>query len=551
MAFLSVIDGPLRGQQFHLQGDECVLGRHPNCLIEFDISSVSRRHARITREDNLYYIEDLYSRNFTCVNDEKLQPHDGRRRLSNGDRIRISDIELIFHSSDTPLSSGGVLFVDDEPESSESTVMSKVGVSSNSGSAQLTASPEAKLNAMLEITRSLSRTLMLDEVIPQVFSSLFKIFVQADRAFIALRDADGKLVPRWKLSWHGEAAETIRISRTIVNQVMETQEAILSADAANDGRFNMSESVVSFQIRSMMCAPLIDSEGQSMGVLQIDTVKQNKRFQQEDLEVLIAVATQASIAIDNAQMHERALKQQLVDRDLELAREVQHGFLPSSQPEVPGYEFYDFYQPANQVGGDYFDYLPLTDGRVGVIIADVVGKGVAAALLMAKLSAEARFCLASSTDAGEAMTMLNHRLCGMNLDRFVTAILMILDPVWHLTQVANAGHMPPIHRSANGRVTEPDFALSGLPLGVLETAVYGQATMQLQQADSLTMYTDGFSEAVNSDGQLFGMGKVRAAVAHNSGSPCELGKSLVDEVLRFIGHCEQSDDMCLVSFGRP
>ena len=550
MAYLSVIDGPHRVRQFELQGQEYIVGRAPECLIEFDISSVSRRHARVTQRDGEYYIEDLYSRNFTFVNDEKLQPQDGRRRLHDGDRVRISDIELVFHSSETPPPGGGVLFVDDEQESSESTIMSKVGVSSSAGSVQLTASAEAKLSAMLEITRSLSRTLMLDEVVPQVFSSLFKIFVQADRAFIALRDEAGKLVPRWKLSWHGEASETIRISRTIVNQVMESQEAILSADAANDGRFNMSESVVSFQIRSMMCAPLIDSEGHSIGVLQIDTVKQNKRFQQEDLEVLIAVATQASIAIDNARMHEKALKQQLVERDLELAREVQHGFLPSRPPDVAGYEFYDFYQPANQVGGDYFDYLRLTDGRIGIVIADVAGKGIAAALLMVKLSAEARFCLASSSNAGQAMTMLNERICAPNLNRFVTAVLMILDPTRHVVQVANAGHMPPIHRSSDGRATEPNFRHSGLPLGVSEEVPYEHTTLMLQPGESLTVYTDGFSEAANSANEYYGMTQVRNAVAHASGPPSQLGKVVVDTVLKFIGHCEQSDDMCLVSLGR-
>ena len=144
---------------------------------------------------------------------------------------------------------------------------------------------------------------------------------------------------------------------------METQEGILSADVMMDEEFNKAQSIADFRIRSMMCAPLIDSLGNSMGVLQIDTVKQSKRFQQEDLEVLLAVASQAGIAIDNAQMHESALRQRVIERDLELANEVQHGFLPDSRPDVAGYEFFDFYRPANQVGGDYFDYLRLPDGR--------------------------------------------------------------------------------------------------------------------------------------------------------------------------------------------
>ena len=210
----------------------------------------------------------------------------------------------------------------------------------------------------------------------------------------------GRLVPRWSRAWREDATETIRVSRTIVNKVMETQEGILSADVMMDEEFNKAQSIADFRIRSMMCAPLIDSLGNSMGVLQIDTVKQSKRFQQEDLEVLLAVAGQAGIAIDNAQMHESALRQRVIERDLELANEVQHGFLPESRPDVAGYEFFDFYRPANQVGGDYFDYLVLPDGRIAVIVADVVGKGVAAALLMAKLSAETRYCLGSGKQRG-------------------------------------------------------------------------------------------------------------------------------------------------------
>jgi serine phosphatase RsbU (regulator of sigma subunit) len=449
-----------------------------------------------------------------------------------------------------PPPDGGILFVDDDIESSSSTIMSKVGVSSGHGSVQLTASPEAKLNALLEITRSLGRALALDEVLPQVLNSLFKIFVQADRGFIALRNPDGTLVPRWSRAWREDAAETIRVSRTIVNKVMETQEGILSADVMMDEEFNKAQSIADFRIRSMMCAPLIDSLGTSMGVLQIDTVKQSKRFQQEDLEVLLAVASQAGIAIDNAQMHEQSLRQRVVERDLELAHEVQHGFLPESRPDVDGYEFFDFYRPANQVGGDYFDYLHLPDGRVAVLVADVVGKGVAAALLMAKLSAEARFCLASEADAARAITMLNDRLCRLHLDRFVTAVLALLDPTTHEVAVANAGHMAPVHRTVDGEVSEPGGDTAGLPLGIMEGLEYQQTSMTLKPDESLTMYTDGLNEAVSESGALYTIERIRNHVQRISGLPAVLGQAVVDDVCEFIGQGSQSDDMCLVTFGR-
>lgn len=551
MAHLRSVANPKGVYPISMRGEEFVVGRHPDCSLVIDAASISRRHAAFTYDGTNFFLQDLQSRNFTYLNGIKIDPNGPPQLLKDDDKIGFCDLEYVFRAADPPPPSGGILFVDDDVESSSSTIMSKVGVSSGyGGGVQLTASPEAKLNALLEITRSLGRALALDEVLPQVLNSLFKIFVQADRGFIALRNPDGTLVPRWSRAWREDATETIRVSRTIVNKVMDTQEGILSADVMMDEEFNKAQSIADFRIRSMMCAPLLDSLGNSMGVIQIDTVKQSKRFQQEDLEVLLAVASQAGIAIDNAQMHELALRQRVFERDLELANEVQHGFLPDSRPDVAGYEFFDFYRPANQVGGDYFDYLSLPDGRVAVIVADVVGKGVAAALLMAKLSAEARFCLVSGGNAAQAVNMLNGRLCGMHLDRFVTAVMVLVDPHKHELSIANAGHMPPILRTKLGKAVDLGREETGLPLGIAEDVEYGEARAQLAAGESLTMYTDGLNEAVNEAGDYYSIDRIRDCVAATMGRPTAVGDAVIQDVCKFIGQGAQSDDMCLVTLGR-
>ncbi len=552
MAYLRSVGTPKAIHPITRDGDPegYVVGRNPDSSLVIDAASISRRHARLTCLDGQYYVQDLQSRNFTYLNGVRIDPNAAPQPLQDQDKLGFCDLEYIFCTSDPPRPQGGILFVDDDPASSDSTIMSRLGVSSAQRLLQLTASPEAKLNALLEINRNLGRALALDEVLPQVLNSLFKIFVQADRGFIALRNADGTLVPRWSRSWSEDAAETIRVSRTIVRKVMDTQEAILSDDLMMDEEFNKAQSIAGFRIRSMMCAPLIDSLGNSMGVLQIDTVKQGKRFQSEDLEVLLAVAAQAGIAIDNAQMHETALRQRLIERDLALANEVQQGFLPDTRPDLPGYEFFDFYRPAQQVGGDYFDYLRLPDGRLAVVVADVVGKSVAAALLMAKLSAEARFCVASSGNAADAINMLNTRLCHMNVDRFVTAVIVLLDAQAHEVSIANAGHMAPLLRTRQGRVTEPGAEETGMPLGIVEDSHYAAATVRLAAGDSLTLYTDGLSEAVNEEGQFYTIERIRRQVAAADGRPKRLGQTLVQDVCGFIGQGAQSDDMCLVTLGR-
>ena len=560
MAFLQVTEGPHLGAKYEVAKSKNVIGRHPDCQIVLEVGAVSRQHAQIIFQDNQFFVEDLLSRNHTFLNDNDIFEK-GPVELNEGDSVRICDVSFAFHASegtaeseveDATVDAGQVsaLFVDDEGIEATATIMSKVDISSFRGRAQFVSSPEAKLKALLEITSSLGKALSLEEVLPNVLSSLFKIFMQADRGFLGLKNDQGVLVPRWTKARRADAEDTIRVSRTIVNQVMDSQEAILSADAATDERFNMSQSIADFRIRSMMCAPLIDSDGKSMGVIQVDTLDQSKRFQQDDLDVLASVAAQAGIAIDNAQMHEKALLQQALERDLQLAHDVQTGFLPSNPPELESYEFYQYYHPANHVGGDYYDYIRLTDGRIAVIVADVVGHGVAAALMMAKLSAETRFSLASQPNLAAAMNQLNDRLSEIATDRFVTLIAVLLDPNTHTATMVNAGHMSPMHRHADGSVDEPIVEEADLPLGVMEGVEYEQCEVTLQPGDSLTMYTDGINEAMNSDDEEYGIDAIRKHVEEKDASVQELGETILSDVRQFIGKSPQYDDMCLVCLRR-
>lgn len=559
MYYLTANNGPQTGRRYDLKSDRYVLGRHPDCHIVIDVGAVSRNHCQIIREGEHYFLEDLGSRNGTFLNDEP-RKIEGRRPLKTGDQIRVCEVTFTF-AGDTPKANpsatpllegsglGAVLF--DEEGTPSSTIMSKLDVSGTQlGGLHVSASPEVKLAALVEITQCVSRALVLDEVLPQLLKGLFRIFVQADRGFIVLEEPGGKLVPRWVRLRREDSTDSVRVSRTIIRHVMETKEAILSADAANDQRFEMSQSIADFRIRSMMCAPLIDSNGKAFGALQIDTLDQRQRFQPEDLELLATVAAQASVAITNAQLHEAALKQRELERDMKLAHEVQHGFLPEHPPALSGYQFFDFYQPADQIGGDYYDYIPLPDGRVAVIVADVVGHGVAAALLMAKFSAEARFSLFSEATPAAAVTRLNERLNELNMQRFVTMILVVLDPMQHRVTIVNAGHMAPLHRRADGTVEEPGESIAGLPLGITGGVSYDQYETTLEAGDSLTLYTDGINESIDAQGEFFTIDRMRKLLVENKGNPGDLGQLIIDDVTRFLGRAPQNDDMCLVCFGR-
>ena len=432
--------------------------------------------ARIIIIDGNYFIEDLNSRNGTYVNGRLLTQ---RQLLKENDQIAICEISFAFHLGPeeiklSPAASRptavlqSASIVDDEPASSGSAIMSKLEVSSSSTGLRLQVNTEAKLKALLEISRNLGRAIELSEVLQKLLDSLFKIFIQADRGFVVLKDPDsGRLVPKAVKYRYEKDAQSIRISRTIVNNVLGSKQAILSADAASDSRFEMAESIVDFHIRSMVCAPLVAGDGDALGVIQIDALDPRNRFNREDLDVLASVACQAAFAVENAQLHELALREQAMKRELAVAHEVQRGFLPAQSPRVEQYDFFEFYEPANALGGDYYDYVALSGGRLAVVLGDVSGKGISASLLMAKLSSEARYCLASEPTPAEAVAKLNRAFCSSGWeDRFVTLVLAVLDPLRHEATIVNAGHLPPLLRRGTGAVEPVGEEIAQLPLGV-------------------------------------------------------------------------------------
>jgi serine phosphatase RsbU (regulator of sigma subunit)/pSer/pThr/pTyr-binding forkhead associated (FHA) protein len=547
-----------------LDREEFVIGRHPDCQIIVDEGAISRRHARIFRQGGQLMLEDLRSRNGTYLNNQLvLQP----TRLLDGDMIGVCDAKFTFHlslpsskwkSAGKPTDrksltqSDSVLFEDQDDDLSS--IMSKMELSSHYGVVDSTfgITPEKRLETIVNVTRALSLTVGTEQVLTTVLDCLFELFVQVDRGFIVLRDAQGQLVPRAVKIRNPKDDELIRVSRTIVNYVIQRKQAVISSDAGTDNRFDMSQSIADFRIRSLMCAPLIDSDDNAFGVIQLDTLRRTSGFSEQDLEALSVVSMQASLAIENDRLHLSVAAEKELRRDLELAHEVQRGFLPQSQPKIPGYEFFDYYRPARQVGGDYYDYIQLKDGRVAVLVADVVGHGIAAALLMAKLSAEARFALATESDFPKAMARLNASILGLPLDRFITLIVAMIDPSTDQITMINAGHIQAIIRRKNGSIIEPGTEYSSLPIGVAAQVDYHPYTVIFETGDSVLLLTDGIHECFNAKQEQFGMARVRQVVGEpGPRTSQEIGESLVRQVEQFVGSADHNDDICLVCFGKP
>jgi serine phosphatase RsbU (regulator of sigma subunit) len=306
-----------------------------------------------------------------------------------------------------------------------------------------------------------------------------------------------------------------------------------------------------------MVAPLCSAEGKPFGVIQLDTQDRSKKFTQDDLKLLMGVANYAAVALENVQLHRTLLTQERHRRDLEVAREVQRSFLPNKPPELAGYQFFSFYESALEIGGDYYDFIPLAGGRqIAIMLGDVAGKGVAAALLMAKLSAEARSCILSEPNPAAAVTQLNDLLMRAGLlDKFVTFAALIIDPARHALTVVNAGHLPPLlYRGSAGTLEEAvQGDLSGLPLGVTEGTAYTAAQLPLRPGECILVFTDGITDAENVKGErveMKGVYDLFHTQRPNPMNPLAAGDRLIKAVKQHAAGRPQYDDIAVVCFGR-
>ncbi len=550
MPALHVLKGPNEGSNIPLDGDKFILGRNPDCGIVIPVTSVSREHAQILRIQGRYYIEDKQSRNGTFVNNQAIT---ARTLLKHNDRIRICDFMAAF--MERPQAEKPETDQVPEPEEPDgsSTVEAMLSGSSN---LLLETQPADKLRGLLEISANLSQTLDLDALMPKIVESLFQLFRQADRCFvIQAEEGTGRLLPRVVKTRRPHEETNARPSKTIVRRCLETAQAFLSDDASRDDRVQLSQSVVDFRIRSVMCVPLCTPEGKAFGVIQLDTQDRSKKFNQEDLKLLWGVANQAAVAMENARLHEDELARARFNRDLEQARGVQRIFLPSNLPKVAGYEFFAYYQPAQAVGGDYYGFIPLPQGRLAVALGDVAGKGISAALLMAKLSSDARFCFMAEPNPGKAVGKLNDLLYEFTspMDRFVTFAAIVLDPARHVVTLVSAGHpSPQLWRKSNAALQDAmPKTTAGLPLGMVEGCAYDSCQITLQPGDNLILFSDGVTDSLDVRNNQFAMKGVQRVIQEAGAvSAATLGERLTKAVEQHATSREPHDDITLVCLGR-
>ncbi|MFV1965003.1 MAG: SpoIIE family protein phosphatase, partial [Pirellulaceae bacterium] len=505
------------------------------------------------------------SRNGTYVNQA---PVESRVRLQHNDTLQFGDTHARFddpgsapRATAVPTSSAtvpniqatlglGAGGVNIDEDADDANIMGQVATAGRFG--VLDVNPEAKLKAVLEITNRLAGTVDLSSLLPRMLDSLFNIFKFADRGCILLKDeATGEMVPQAMKHRRSGDDSSVRLSRTVVNKVLTEKAGILSADVSADADLSAAQSIADLHIRSIMCVPLLGLDGEAVGVLSIDSQNPLGQFTRDDLEILMTVAGQAALSYENARLVEAYAAKQKQDGELDIAMTVQRSLLPVDFPQVEGYEFYASYDAAQAVGGDYYDCFELSDGNVCLSFGDVAGKGVPGALIMSRMSSCVQSTIRHVRDVGGAINAINDHMCDTAVEgRFVTYVLCIVDTKNHQVTLANAGHMSPIIRRANGTVERFDEELVGPPVGVVDGYPYDVETRPLEPGDLVLIVTDGVDEAMNPEGDLYGMERVLEFVKNGPAKADELGTSLLADVRKHANGRPQNDDITIMTFGR-
>ncbi len=414
-------------------------------------------------------------------------------------------------------------------------------------------SPADRLALLYHLTQAFNSSLDLDEVMNRVMDEVIAA-VRAERGFVMLvENAPGEATGH-KLAFktaRGMDQTTIaeprfQVSLSVVERVASQGVPVLASDAQTDDRFNIRHSVMFLGLRSILCVPL-KVKDQVTGVIYVDNRLQAGIFTQADLELLSAIASSAAIAIENARLYQVAVEKGRMERELQMARRVQTGLLPSGIPAAPGWEFAVRWKPAREVGGDYYDFIPCKDGRLGLVIADVTDKGMPAALFMASTHSIMRSSLRQIPAPAEAITQANRLLCEESDDGlFVTLFYAQLTPPSGEVIYVNAGHNPGLlyhgeNSGGSGIYTEGTLTpliRTGMPFGIEADVVYEQRAVQLDPGDFLVLYTDGITEAIGAGEQEFGMQRLEEVILAARDLPAA---GIIDTLEQAVAQFTQTD----------
>lgn len=501
-------------------------------------AGLSRQHFAFELDGDRWTVQDLGSKNGTFVNNIPLK---ARLTLQPGDRITAGHLSIIYAPESLPKAQGVVVFEGDSGSPSTSTVVTSLeGALSNQTLAFEKPGPKASapLQALIRAGQELSENRPLIELFP-VILDLAVAAVSAQRGVLLLLEGD-ELVPR------AHKGDGFRISTAVRDRVLNEKASILVRDAQLDDAFKARMSIVEQKVHTMMAVPL-QTKDRIIGLIYVDSPFVLREFTKDDLNLLTVMANVAAIRIENVRLAEVEEAERIMQRDLSQAAEIQGGMLPAAPPAVPGTDLAGFNAACRTVGGDYYDFFPYPNARVGMTLGDVSGKGMPASLMMMGLHARVHVLAGEDPgDLGAFLIRLNKATaatCPSN--RFITFFFCVLDTATGDLAFANAGHNPPILIRANGDARMMEGG--GPVLGILPIAVYKEQHASLEKGDMLVLYSDGVTEAVNAAYDEYGEERfIECLREHRAEPAAAIVQAAVQSLQAFAAGAPQADDITLV-----
>lgn len=406
-----------------------------------------------------------------------------------------------------------------------------------------------KLRLLLDITKKISRSLDLQEVLNLVMDTLGSLVPYDAAGIYVIRSdyasADG--APNRENVFQTEAVRgydieelrelRLKIGEGIIGHVAQTGEPVISPDARHDPRYiNARE-----ETRSEMVAPIIAND-EVIGVFDLESDQINA-YTPDDLQVLLLLASQVAIIIEKVMLHEQLIEKKRIQGQLEVARQVQLELLPACDPQLEGFDICAYNFSTEEVSGDYYDWVRIYEDQIGLVIADVSGKGVPAALLMAFLRASLRAAIHIGYAPHISMAKVNYLLWeSIERNQFVTAFYAVLDASNRTLAYTNAGHNPPLLMERDG--TARFIERGGVPLGMFRDSRYYEYYLAIEPGQTLVLYTDGATEATSVDGEEYGRARLENVVRMGRHLRAgELIEFIQRDVLEWTGGRGASDDM--------
>ena len=554
MPSLVFLAGPIAGRRYKLADGEYVIGRRSDCQIFVPDMRVSRQHARLWKEGDGWTLEDLGSNNGTFVNGVKVQQgtllrHDDEIMIANN-RIRVEARE-----APEPRTTEGVAAV---------TIVDTAGASSIIRSREDTGSGrmpimtsgmisladqrairliERKLDALTQILHATASSDTSDALLAKLVDALLDLFPQAEDVGVLVEDErSGELKIQVQRHRPGSGPDKqpyggdLRVPGTIIQHVVSDRRGVLLGDHADENNEGVG---------TRMGAPLI-YHGAHYGVVYVES--KSAGFRQEDVDLLQAIATQAGLAIHATRVAAQLARREKLERDLRVARQIQRSLLPANVPQVVGLEFAVHYEPAYQIGGDFYDFIWHDPAHLGLAVGDVSGKAISAALYMARLTSELRSRAAIARTPARLLRRVNQEIANLGDDgMFATLVYCIYDLENRSLVFTNAGHCVPLLRRGDRVFPLQAERAHTPPLGVTPELEAGEARVQLHSGDMLLMVSDGILEARDAKGNEYGLSRLSRRVRTARGGPEDVLKAILADIDSHAGEQAQGDDMTIVA----